>query len=326
LKEKIKSAREEKNDTTLAKCSTDSPASGEKHKLKRTLKGHLQKIYSLHWSRDPNHLVSASQDGKLLVWDALSTNKTHGISLKSGWVMSCGYSPSGSLVAAGGLDNLCSIYSLSTNEVPIKATRELVGHNGFLSGCRFLDDKKILSSSADGTCILWDIEAKTPTTTYEEHSSDILALEISSDMKTFLTGGCDFSAKIWDVSSGKCVQSFYENEDDINGVTFFPNGHAFATGSENGTCRLFDIRAYRELVKYSSTSTGKIATCVSFSISGRYLFSGYDDGKVVVWDSLNGSLLWSLDGHTDRISCMGVNVDGTALCTGGWENYLKVWA
>jgi len=141
-----------------------------------------------------------------------------------------------------------------------------------------------------------------------------------------LTGGCDFAAKVWDVASGKCTQSFYDNEDDINGVAYFPNGHAFATASENGICRLFDIRAYRELTKYTSTSIGKIATSVAFSVSGRYLFSGYDDGKCVVWDSLNSSLLWTLDGHADRIHCVGVNVDGTALCTGGWDNHLKIWA
>lgn len=44
-------------------------------KVKRTLKGHLAKIYAMHWASDKRHLVSASQDGKLIVWDAFTTNK-----------------------------------------------------------------------------------------------------------------------------------------------------------------------------------------------------------------------------------------------------------
>jgi len=58
-------------------------------------------------------LVSASQDGRLLVWDALTTNKTHAIPLRSSWVMTCAYSPGdgGKFVASGGLDNNCSIYN-----------------------------------------------------------------------------------------------------------------------------------------------------------------------------------------------------------------------
>ena len=38
--------------------------------VRRTLKGHLAKVYSLQWADDSRNLVSASQDGKLIVWDA----------------------------------------------------------------------------------------------------------------------------------------------------------------------------------------------------------------------------------------------------------------
>jgi guanine nucleotide-binding protein G(I)/G(S)/G(T) subunit beta-1 len=52
-------------------------------KVRRTLKGHLAKIYAMHWASDKRHLVSASQDGKLIVWDAFTTNKVHAIPLRS---------------------------------------------------------------------------------------------------------------------------------------------------------------------------------------------------------------------------------------------------
>lgn len=58
-------------------------------KVRRTLKGHLGKVYALHWAADKRHLVSASQDGKLIVWDSYSTNKVHAIPLRSSWVMTC---------------------------------------------------------------------------------------------------------------------------------------------------------------------------------------------------------------------------------------------
>ena len=61
-------------------------------------------------SQPCRNLVSASQDGKLIVWDSYSTNKVHAIPLRSSWVMTCAYAPSGNFVACGGLDNICSIY------------------------------------------------------------------------------------------------------------------------------------------------------------------------------------------------------------------------
>ena len=38
--------------------------------VRRTLKGHLSKIYALQWADDSRNIVSASQDGKLIVWNA----------------------------------------------------------------------------------------------------------------------------------------------------------------------------------------------------------------------------------------------------------------
>lgn len=44
-------------------------------RTRRTLRGHLAKIYAMHWGSDSRNLVSASQDGKLIVWDSYTTNK-----------------------------------------------------------------------------------------------------------------------------------------------------------------------------------------------------------------------------------------------------------
>ena len=82
-------------------------------KNRRVLKGHFAKIYAMHWCDHDGEigkqLVSASQDGKLIVWNAQSTNKVHAIPLRSSWVMTCAFSPTGGRVACGGLDNICSI-------------------------------------------------------------------------------------------------------------------------------------------------------------------------------------------------------------------------
>lgn len=44
-------------------------------KPRRILKGHQAKVLCSNWSPDKRHIVSSSQDGKLIIWDAFSTNK-----------------------------------------------------------------------------------------------------------------------------------------------------------------------------------------------------------------------------------------------------------
>lgn len=143
-------------------------------KVRRTLKGHLAKIYAMQWAADKRHLVSASQDGKLLVWDAYSTNKIYAIPLRSSWVMTCAYAPSGNFVASGGLDNICSIFNLKARESPTKPARELSGHTGYLSCCRFLSDTQILTSSGDTTCVLWDVDAGVKIDEFTDHTGDVM--------------------------------------------------------------------------------------------------------------------------------------------------------
>ncbi|RMC01983.1 hypothetical protein DUI87_21145 [Hirundo rustica rustica] len=309
-------------------------------RTRRTLRGHLAKIYAMHWGSDSRLLVSASQDGKLIIWDSYTTNKMHAIPLRSSWVMTCAYAPSGNYVACGGLDNICSIYNLKTREGNVRVSRELPGHTvitpgskpytavlvlGYLSCCRFLDDNQIVTSSGDTTCALWDIETGQQTTTFTGHTGDVMSLSLSPDMRTFVSGACDASSKLWDIRDGMCRQSFTGHVSDINAVCFFPNGHAFATGSDDATCRLFDLRADQELMMYSHDNIICGITSVAFSKSGRLLLAGYDDFNCNVWDTLKGERAGVLAGHDNRVSCLGVTDDGMAVATGSWDSFLRIW-
>ena len=276
-------------------------------KVRRNLKGHLAKIYAMQWSTDNRKLVSASQDGKLIIWDAYTSYKLHVISLRSSWVMACAYAPSGRMVASGGLDNVCSIFTLpsfssdisqsqssalTTRIEPVqrlnrpqlsnlritRATRELIGHEGYISCCRFVSDSQILTASGDKVCILWDVERGSSIQRFLDHSGDVMSVAINpKDPRIFVSGACDSLAKLWDIRTGKCVQTFTGHGMDINAVAFFPNGDAFGTASDDASCRLFDIRADRCLAKYSSPSIGSGITSLDFSKSGRLLFTGHDD-------------------------------------------------
>ncbi|GJJ71212.1 guanine nucleotide-binding protein G(I)/G(S)/G(T) subunit beta-1 [Entomortierella parvispora] len=327
LKDKIRETKSALNDASLKNMSAElEPVTRIGMRVRRVLKGHLAKIYSMHWSMDKRHLVSASQDGKLIVWDAYTTNKVYAIPLRSSWVMTCAYAPSGNLVACGGLDNMCSIYNLRSREGTIKVSRELSAHSGYLSCCRFLNDRQILTSSGDMSCMLWDVDMGTKLMEFNDHTGDVMGLSISPDQRLFVSGACDATTKVWDIRSGRCVQTFTGHESDINAVQFFPSGDAFATGSDDASCRLFDLRADREMNIYTHDNILCGITSVAFSISGRLLFSGHDDYNCNVWDVLRAERVGVLMGHDNRVSCLGVASDGMAMVTGSWDATLKVWS
>lgn len=153
----------------------------------QTLKFSISEIFPLFWKSFclhfifPNrHLVSGSLDGKLIIWDTWSGNKVSKkililtdikyffnfiyntirnlyhpqvriIPLQSSWVMTVAYSSSGNFVACGGMDNMCTVYDVNSRDSAgaAKIRREMMGFEGFLSCCRFLDDDKLVTGSAD---------------------------------------------------------------------------------------------------------------------------------------------------------------------------------
>ena len=211
-----------------------------------------------------------------------------------------------------------------------QVSRELAAHTGYLSCCRFLgpNGDQILTSSGDMTCMQWDVEAGTNLATFQDHNGDVMSISASPGTPTiFVSGACDAFAKVWDIrAAGKSVRTFAGHESDINAVAFFPDGNAFSTGSDDASCRLFDLRCSADLMQYTHDKILCGITSVAHSISGRFLFAGYDDFNCYVWDTLSGKQVGCLAGHDNRVSCLGVANDGMALCTGSWDSFLKLWA
>lgn len=305
-------------------------------RVRRTLKGHFGKVTALHWGGDSRTLVSASQDGNLLIWNAVTANKVQAITLKSSYVMSIGIEQTnGNLIGCGGLDNLCTVYNRSN---PARAV-EMASHDGFLSCCRFISEQACITSSGDSTCIHWDINTALPVTRFSEHSADAMFLSLKpGDKNVFVSCSVDKTAKMWDTRAPKSsVQTYRGHLGDVNGIDFMPmDGNCFATCCQDGAVRVFDVRAYNEINRFGNPTVPNAAavendgfTCLSFSKSGRIVFCGHSDGNVYAYDVLSekGTTAFALaPAHDRHVSCIGVSPQGNGLCTGSWDTFLKIWA
>ncbi|KAJ3674457.1 hypothetical protein LUZ60_005073 [Juncus effusus] len=352
LREQLRVKRQSLLDTDVARYARNqgrSPVSFNATDLVccRTLQGHTGKVYALDWTQEKNWIVSASQDGRLIVWNALTSQKTHAIKLNCPWVMTCAFAPNGQSVACGGLDSACSIFNLgsqSDRDGNIPVSRILTGHKGYVSCCQYIPDQetRLITGSGDQTCLLWDVTTGQKISVLggefpSGHTSDVLSLSISpSNSDMFVSGSCDSTARLWDVRiASRAVRTFNGHGGDVNTVKFFPDGNRFGTGSDDGSVRLFDMRTGHQLQTYSRQNNADddetpTVTSVAFSISGRLMFAGYSNGDCCVWDTLLAEVVLNLgtlqNSHEGRISCLGLSGDGSALCTGSWDKNLKIWA
>jgi len=321
--------------TSLNNNSTVSDYAGKNNlnvpglelKVRRTLRGHIAKVYEVDFCQnEPDLIVSASQDGKLIVWNGLTTHKLFVIPLDSQWVLTCGFAPGGRLVACGGLDN--SIYGYQLNEdesIPTGPSFVLKGHEGSVSRLRFLDDEHIISTSGDKSEILWNIGQQSLETQFFGHDGDVMCLDIGGDKNHFITGSLDRTAMLWDIRAGEAVLSFSGHTADINTIKYFPSQTCFATGSDDGSIRLYDIRGDRELMSYHQPEQDALRVLsLCFSTSGKYMFTACHT-YIFIWNTLTGEKIGELEDN-DIVSFVGVNPSGNALYSSSWNNFINVYA
>jgi len=322
---------------------------GVQFKQRKKMKGHTGKIYDAHFCQgDSRSIISAGQEGNLIIWDGYHGDKRDVIKLEASsmWVLACAFSDSGRFVACGGLDNLCSIFTVDNPEKPPVV---LKGHKGFISHIRFLSDTEILTSSGDGEICRWDIASKKVVQRYKGHTKDVSAFEKLSP-NTLASCSLDKTCKTWDlrVKTG-CTSTLRGHDDDINSLCVHPSNNAFGTCSSDGTGRLWDVRADQQIEQYTRNGhdEGIDDEChtIAFSKSGRLLFLGstqkmvhgdgpetedrLPDNDIMIWDSLTGDLFMDrklqIAGSRNRVSTMALSPDGYSLMTAGWDTLVNVW-
>lgn len=71
-----KCREEQKKARDSADLGSGSGIPKAKAQCRKILKGHINKVTCVHFSGDSRHAVSGSLDGKLIVWDCYTGNKT----------------------------------------------------------------------------------------------------------------------------------------------------------------------------------------------------------------------------------------------------------
>ena len=277
LYNEVEKVRKRVQNTNLTDTSCGIPTIPRNYcnlKLYSTLTGHRGKIAKVQWSNDSYKLISASQDGFMIVWDTVTGFKKQAITLENQWVLTCGLSPTGKIAATGGLDNALTIYELrgdflaprtyGTKEMSYEmssiasedARATIKGHTAYISDCKFINDNSILTASGDMTCALWDIAKRVKVRSFVDHLGDVLCLDTFSAVRpnTFLSGASDGYVKVWDTRVRENTQTFFISNSDVNTVRCFPEGNSFITGSDDGLVRFYDLRSDCELSTFSLAS------------------------------------------------------------------------
>lgn len=64
---------------------------------------------------------------------------------------------------------------------------------------------------------------------------------------------------------------------------------------------------------------------VAFSPDGKTIASGSWDNSVKLWRASDGTLLHTLEGHSDNVECVTFSPDGQTVASGSWDGTVRLW-
>ncbi|UCE00258.1 MAG: PD40 domain-containing protein [Chloroflexota bacterium] len=303
-----------------------------------TLSGHHRWVYHVEFSPDGSRIATASRDGTVKVWGALTGELLltidPGVGFTPTWVS---FSPDGTRIAiastlgadtGGFFEGWASIWDAATGHMLLS----LPHLNAQVGSVSFSPDGlRIITSITDQTVRIWDAENGKELLKLDGTSNRVVDMAYSSvyspDGTRIATVVLDNQVIVWDANTGHELITLAGHTGDILTVAFSPDGDRLVTASRDGTARVWDLSPTQELLTLVNKpgSSSFIESQLAYSPDGTHLAVAYDDPTPKVWDLATGRLYLNLTGHTGNVTHIAYSSDGTRIFTAARDGTAKVW-
>jgi len=290
-------------------------------------------VLAAEFSRSGNYLLVAGSGGYIRIWNQI-TNSESDIDLQTipgvTWDMlwSTKFSPDEKfiLVSTGyphsGPGN---IYLIERETGDLKYTFPQL-QTRFISDVEFSPDgNSTLSTSFDGTAILWDMNWSllgASQRTLIQMTAPIRDGAFSRDGISILLGSDSSIAELYNLE-GVLEKQFVGHTSAIGSVAFSPSGKYILTTSWDHWARLWDIQSSQTIRTFSG-HTDVIASAV-FSPDDKLILTGSYDKTARLWNANPEHDTRTIYGHSNRITSVSYSPNGKTILSSSNDDSVRLW-
>eukprot|EP00703_Trepomonas_sp_PC1_P000896 JAP95710.1 WD domain, G-beta repeat-containing protein [Trepomonas sp. PC1] len=201
-------------------------------------KAHSKPIRSVDISRDQRHILTASDDKSIKLFD-IDLNFKCNFNGHMNWVRCAKFSADQRLVASVADDNTLRMFDVRTQN-QIMCIGQDQGLTTQLRKLQFSEDGTFVAVCGLQDVQLWDVRSSQLLQHYSCTSGQVNDVCFGGGDK-YMIAGTDQGLKILDVKRGRSLYTIKGHEGPVTSVAYSPDGSVIASGGQDGRVLLFEV-------------------------------------------------------------------------------------
>ena len=233
------------------------------------------------FSYDGSNIISGWNDGVIRAFTPLTGKLIYAIpNAHNKGCSSLTVSKNNRVLVSGGCEGQVRVWKIEAQTQMLIAV--LKEHTGPISSVQFnCFDSEVVSSSSDGTCIIWDIIRLARKNVLFANTQFTCAQYFPTGVQ-ILTCGSDRRVSYWEVYDGSMVRNVEASaKGAINCLDISSNGVQFVSAGNDQTVKIWDYQA-GEIVA-AGYGHAAIITTVRFTPDCKHVVTGSADGAIFIW-------------------------------------------
>jgi WD40 repeat protein len=298
--------------------------------------GHGDVVNALGFSSDGAHVVSASSDGTVRVWDAIKGRQLRVLKGRVGKEVAVAAPEGSRQVLTVGDDAVVRYWDLASG----REVRSVATGVFWAVRCAAIspDGKRVSLGCQSGIVIVYDLENGVEIRRHSIAPASVGGLAFSPRGETLLVGligdpQTPHDVQVLDVASGRILTRLHGHEAPVWSVAFLPDGRRAVSAGSDRTLRLWDVATGRELKRFDDHPG--VVLCLAVSPDGRRAIAGTGHLWSEGW-KLAGSYglqVWDLDAGiglgrfetNEPIRTLVLSPDGRRAFGAGDDRVIHAW-
>ena len=175
----------------------------------------LGSVRSVAYSADGRRLASASDDGRIRLWDLASGEEVARLAGHQGRVTTVAFSPDSTRLASGSDDKSVRLWDVASGE----EVGRFRGFGGSVLSLAFSADGQFLAAgSYDKKILVWQFASGSEIARLEGHEGSVVSVALSPDGARLASSSPDKTLRLWDVASGQETARLQSNAPQSNAL------------------------------------------------------------------------------------------------------------